>query len=459
MSMSQTRPFDIAYFKKKEHYLEVINQFAITLLKAKTVDDILWSVAKNAIAKLGYTDCVIYLYDKNKKVLVQKAAHGKKNPRALDILNPITLKIGEGIVGSVAKSKIGEIISDTNKDNRYLVDGLKALSEITVPIIHNGKIIGIIDSEHSEKNFFPPDDLKILTTIASMTASKLAQAFYEENLLSYQNDLKELVHIKTLKLNKTLKELEQQKLEVTDSINYAKRIQKAVLRTRSSAKEVLPNYFFYYKPKDIISGDFYLSEKIDDKIILAVVDSTGHGVPGGIISMICHNCIKRAIKRVGLNDAANVLNETRDIIIETFDGSKEEIKDGMDISFCILDLKNLELQYAGANISLYYIQNNKLHIVKPDKQPVGKHIQMLPFTNHKIKLKKNDTIYMFTDGISDQFGGRHGKKFKQKQLREFILSNYTLDLKMQSQLIETAFEKWKGKHPQVDDVCIVGVKI
>ena len=457
--MPQEKPFDIAYFKKKEHYLEVINQFAITLLETKTVDDIVWTVAKNAIAQFGYIDCVIYLYDEENELLIQKAAHGPKNPINLDILNPITIKIGEGIVGYVAQTKKGEIIADTSKDPRYILDGKTGLSEIAVPIVHNKKIIGVIDSEHPERNFFPADDLKILTTIASMTAAKLTQAFYDQQIQTYQEDLKELVRVKTNELNKTLEELRAQKLDITDSINYAKRIQKAVLKSRISAKDLLPNSFFFYKPKDIISGDFYLAEKVNDKIILGIADCTGHGVPGGIVSMICHSSIKHSIKNVGIEDAAKILDETRSIIIETFDGSKEEIKDGMDIALCILDIKTNELQFAGANINLYYIKNEKLHVVKPDKQPVGKHLQMLPFTNHKIYLAKGDSIYMFTDGFSDQFGGLDGKKFKQKQLRELILSNYTLDLKTQSKIIENTFETWKGRCPQVDDVCILGVRL
>jgi serine phosphatase RsbU (regulator of sigma subunit) len=457
--MNTDSNFDIAYFKKKEHYLEVINQFAITLLDAKSVDDILWTVAKNAIAQLGYIDCVIYLYDEKQEVLIQKAAHGPKNPIDLAILNPIAIKLGEGIVGWVAKTKKGEIVADTTKDSRYILDGQTGLSEIAVPIIHNNKIIGVIDSEHTDKDFFPADDLKILTTIASMTAAKLVQAFYDQKLQDYQNDLKELVHIKTLELNKTLEELRAQKLEVTDSINYAKRIQKAVLKSRISAKELLPNSFFFYKPKDIISGDFYLAEKVGDKIVLAVADCTGHGVPGGIISMICHSAIKRSIRRVGLNDAAKILDETRSLIIETFDGSKDEIKDGMDIALCVLDIKTKELHYAGANINLYYMKNDKLHLVKPNKQPVGKHIQMVPFTNHKIQLDKKDIIYLFTDGFSDQFGGVDGKKFKQKQLSDLILSNYKLNLKTQHHIIETSFENWKGNYPQVDDVCVIGVQL
>ncbi|MBI3518932.1 MAG: SpoIIE family protein phosphatase [Bacteroidetes bacterium] len=457
--MAHTTQSELEYFKKKEHYLEVINQFAITLLDAKSVDDILWAVAKNAIAQLGYIDCVIYLYDEAQEVLIQKAAHGPKNPIDLDILNPINIKIGEGIVGHVAKTQQGEIISDTSTDPRYILDGQAGLSEIAVPIIHNKKIIGVIDSEHTEKNFFPEDDLKILTTIASMTAAKLVQAFYDQKLQEYQNDLKELVHVRTKELNKTLTELKTQTLELTDSISYAQRIQKAILRHPASIKDLLPESLFIYKPKDSIGGDFYLAEKIGDKIVFAVADCTGHGVPGAIISVVCGNALKRAIREVGLHNSAKILEQTREYVIETFEGSDEDIKDGMDIALCILDPVTYQLNYAGANISLYYIQKHKLLEIKPDKQPIGNYVNKLPFTNHTLQLQQNDSVYVFTDGMPDQFGGPRGKKFNYKQLRELIHSSQHYTMHQLGELLDTTFEEWKGDLMQVDDVCVLGIKL
>jgi len=457
--MEEIKTFDIEYFKKKEHYLEVISQFATILLNTKTIDEIVWAVAKNAIAQLGYVDCVVYILDENEQFLVQKAAHGHKNPIDLNILNPIKIKIGEGIVGHVAKTKKGEIVSDTSIDSRYIFDNHNGLSEIAVPIIHNDKVIGVIDSEHPQRHFFPKDDLQILSTIASMTATKLVQAFYNEKLQEYQYDLKTLIHIKTLELNKTLSELKSQKTELTDSINYAKRIQKAVLKNPVSIKKNFPESFFYYEPKDIIAGDFYLAEKYKDKYIFAVADCTGHGVPGAIISMICHSAIKRAVRRVGIDNAANVLDETRRLIIETFDGSKDEIKDGMDIGLCVFDPVTYELDFSGANINLHYVKGDKLHVIKADKQPVSNYITMHPFSNHKIQLQKDTFIYLFTDGFADQFGGPKGKKYKNKQLRDLILQNSNNTAARQHENLKNSFENWKGKFTQVDDVCVIGIKV
>lgn len=457
--MSPKITLDIDYYKRKGHYLEVINKFATILLHAKTIDEIVWSVAKNAIAQLGYVDCVVYLLDEKEEYLIQRAAHGAKNPIDLDILNPIKIKIGVGIVGTVAKTGKGEIVTDTTLDKRYILDENMGLSEIAVPIIYQNKLIGVIDSESPEKDFFPEDDLEILTTIASMTATKLVQAQNDEKIKSYQTDLEFLVQQKTIELNKTLTELKEQTLELTDSITYAKRIQKAILRNPVAIKKILPESFFLYKPKDTIAGDFYLAEEIENKIVIAAADCTGHGVPGAIISVICDNAIKRAIRNLGLLSPAEILNQTRDYVIETFSGSDEDIKDGMDIALCIIDPATYEVNYSGANISLHYTNGNELIEIKSDKQPIGNHINKLPFTNHTIQLNKGHSIYLFTDGIPDQFGGPKGKKFKYKQLRELIQASQSLTMYKQGRAINKAFKDWKGDLAQVDDICIIGVKL
>lgn len=449
---------DLEYLKKKEHYLEVINQFATSLLKAKSIDDVAWTVAKNAIAQLGYEDCVIYLKDENSDYLIQCAAHGPKNPIALDILNPIKIKIGEGIVGHVAKTQQGEIVSDTRLDARYILDDNMRLSEIAVPIVFENQTIGVIDSEHSDINFYPKEDLDILVTIASMTATKIMQAKYNEKLQAYQYDLKELVHLKTLELNHTLNELKEQKLELTDSIKYAKRIQKAVFKSPIDIQQTLPESFFLYKPKDIIAGDFYWVECIEHYILFAVADCTGHGVPGAIVSVVCHNALKRAIRRTPSLNPALILDKTRELVIESFDGSDEEIKDGMDIALCVYNTQTRELNYAGGNINLHYLHHDKLKIIKANKQPVGQYPNQIAFTNHKIKLEPGDCVYLFTDGFSDQFGGPKGKKYKYKQVKNLITETAHLQLPQQYHKIQQAFIEWKGDLQQVDDVCLVGIK-
>jgi len=192
---------------KKERYLEVINSFANTLLNLNTVEEIVWAVAKHAIAKMEFVDCVVYLFDDKREYLIQRAAHGKKNPVDFNIHNPIKLKLNQGIVGYIAHTGIGEINNNTEKENKYILDNTVGLSEITVPILSNGKVIGVIDSEHPDKNHFTVEDLETMTTIASMTSSKLTQAYAKEKLHKQQGELEKQVNEKTKELNKLVERL------------------------------------------------------------------------------------------------------------------------------------------------------------------------------------------------------------------------------------------------------------
>ncbi|HIO73260.1 MAG TPA: GAF domain-containing protein [Flavobacteriales bacterium] len=195
-------------------HLDVINNFATLIQLGKDVDDVVWSVAKNAVAELGYVDCVIYLLDEEQQLLIQRAAHGNKNPEQHKILEPIIIKVGEGVVGIVAATAKGEIVNDTSKDSRYILDDEPRLSEIAVPMVHNGKVIGIIDSEHPEKNFFPADHLTLLYTIASITATKLVQTKYNDELKKYQSELEDLVEKRTGELSVKAQRIEEQNIEL-----------------------------------------------------------------------------------------------------------------------------------------------------------------------------------------------------------------------------------------------------
>lgn len=187
----------------KEKYLEVINAFATSLIEAETIDEILWSVTRQAIAHLDYFDCVIYLYDEKKKVLIQRAAYGPKSPKDLEILNPLAIQPGTGIVGTVFKTGIGEIVNDTSKDPRYIVDDAARLSEITIPLIYKGQVLGVLDSEHPSVNFFTEQDFKMLSTVGAMISTKIAQAKANEQVKKYQINLERLVQRKTRQLEES----------------------------------------------------------------------------------------------------------------------------------------------------------------------------------------------------------------------------------------------------------------
>ncbi len=253
--------------------------------------------------------------------------------------------------------------------------------------------------------------------------------------------------------------IEERNREVRDSITYAKRIQTAILPSDKLVKEFLSDSFILFKPKDIVSGDFYWMEKIGEKIFYAVVDCTGHGVPGAMVSVVGHNALNRTIKEFGLTEPAAILDKLTELVEETFEKSESEVKDGMDISLCCLDLNMNQLKWAGANNPIWIHSKGEIQEIKADKQPIGKFDYRKPFTGHTIELEKGDTIYIFTDGFADQFGGDKGKKFKYQQLKSFILTLQNKKMDEQKEILNNRFESWRGELEQVDDVCLVGVRV
>ncbi|MBL4593611.1 MAG: tetratricopeptide repeat protein [Flavobacteriales bacterium] len=271
---------------------------------------------------------------------------------------------------------------------------------------------------------------------------------------AYQQKKKDNLLIHNQKL-----EVEEKNKEITDSITYAKRIQEAILPSTSELDKYLKNGFVLFKPKDIVAGDFYWLEVINDVVYYAAADCTGHGVPGAMVSVVCHGALNRAVREFKLTEPAQILDKVRELVIETFKTSKDDVKDGMDIALCALNFKTNLLNFSGANNSLYIISNGKVDEIKADKQPIGRYVTSEPFTNHQIQLNKGDSIYVFTDGYADQFGGPKGKKFKYEPFRTMLLNNQDKDMNEQKELLDTQFEKWKGDLEQVDDVCVIGVKI
>lgn len=274
--------------------------------------------------------------------------------------------------------------------------------------------------------------------------------------------------------------VEEKSKEISDSIEYAQRIQQAILPPTRLMKKYLKNVFVLFNPKDIVSGDFYWLERSGDKILYAVADCTGHGVPGAMVSVVCNNALNRAVREYKITEPGPLLDKVRELVIETFERSEHEVKDGMDISLCCIEYTSTGaiLNWAGANNPLYVVTKDKdkamhwplgkdlielegnfLAVISPNKQPIGKYADVSKFTTHKINLDMGDTIYSFTDGYADQFGGPNGKKFKYKPFKQLILSFYEKDLQFQQNELERSFKKWKANTEQIDDVCVIGVRI
>lgn len=208
--------------------------------------------------------------------------------------------------------------------------------------------------------------------------------------------------------------VEEKQKEILDSIAYAKRLQEAILPRIETIRGHIPDSFVLYRPKDIVAGDFYWMEVKGDKIFIAAADSTGHGVPGALVSVVCSNALNRAVNEFGILNTGKILDKTKELVLETFEKSGFDVKDGMDVSLVCINKHSMQIQWSGANNPLWYIGENGLTELKADKQPVGKSESTFPYTAHDIQDKKGEMYYLFTDGYADQFGGPRGKKFKYK---------------------------------------------
>lgn len=254
--------------------------------------------------------------------------------------------------------------------------------------------------------------------------------------------------------------IEEKQKEILSSISYAKRLQEAILPPRSLILENIPQSFIMYKPKDIVAGDFYWIEVVNkDNLLIAAADCTGHGVPGALVSVVCSNALNRTVKEFEITEPGKILDKCRELVVETFERSETEVKDGMDISLCLLNKKTKQLEWAGANNPLWIVRNSEIIVFKPNKQAIGKVDKPALYETHMVKLEKDDNIYIFTDGYADQFGGPNGKKFKHQQLVELMCTISTLPIKEQQTVLEKEFEAWRGDLEQVDDICVIGIKI
>jgi GAF domain-containing protein len=334
--------------------------------------------------------------------------------------------------------------------------GEQTESIMYVPLTVQDKKIGVISVQSFSKNAYSDYHLGILRNLAVYAAIAL------ENAQLYQNTEEE-VKKRTLVVTRQNEELEIVYKHVTDSIKYAKRIQEAVLPPDSLVKRLLPDSFILYKPKDIVSGDFYWVDQKDGRTMFAAVDCTGHGVPGAFMSIVGYNILKQAVNNNNFSTPSLILDALNEGVSETLHhgNTDSHAKDGMDLSFCTIDYKKLELEYAGAFNPLYIIRNGTLIQVKANKFPIGYFLgeEKKKFTNHVIQLQKGDCVYICTDGYADQFGGPNGKKFMANNFRELLINVHALPAEEQHKILDNTIEDWRGMLDQVDDILVIGVKI
>lgn len=320
-------------------------------------------------------------------------------------------------------------------------------------------------------------------TDLNMTVKEAIKSYFQEKKINTQNEiLEELVEKLTLQntnlealVNERTSEIQEQKniiektnKDITDSIKYAQKIQNAIFAPEKYIHDIIPNHFVLFKPKEIVSGDFFWIRQINKYVVVVAADCTGHGVPGAFMSMLGTSFLNELVTSETLNNPGEILNNLREKVKKSLHqkGKIGEQRDGMDMAFYVIDSETLELQYSGAYNSLLIIRENRnidenkeIITLKGDRQPIAIHKIEKPFTNQKFQLQKGDSIYSFSDGYVDQFGGEYGKKMKMNRFKEILLSVSGKPMKEQKQLLENYFKKWSGKYRQIDDVLVIGVKI
>lgn len=390
----------------------------------------------------------------------------------------------------------------TMQAEELMSDLYDSIGNIALSFRHYKKYIAARDSLNNEENIkkqtraemnfeFEKKQAEERTTAAAAAATA-ASELKRQKLLSYSvivglllvaaiaviifrslkisNRQKQIIEQSKEVIVEQKKKVEEKNKEIIDSITYAQRIQSAILAKEEEIKKHFPQSFLLYLPKDIVAGDFYFFETTATHIFYAAADCTGHGVPGAMVSVVCSNALTRCIREFNLCEPGKILDKARELVMDTFKKSGMDIKDGMDISLmCVKRVPHgepVEFQWAGANNPLWYIhsagQPVKLQEIKADKQPIGYCEEPKPFITHTIRLSpgsEHALFYLFTDGYPDQFGGPKGKKFKYKQVEELLVSVQHKSMPEQKDILHKTISAWKGELEQVDDICIIGVRI
>ena len=420
--------------------LGVIHEIENTILSSESSDDIIYNtlnktlevlpILRSSLALFNYDESTFYSYtakEDNEASLTDKRVFELKDFGALDELN---------------QKKKHLITNLATKKNKSLTDEILIKEGVTLclmsPLVYGNQLIGSFNVcfKTGVEN---EDSLEEYISVTNEVAQGLALAIQ-------QSKLKEEIDLK----NK----------DITSSINYAKMIQDAHIPVDLNHNNLLPNHFIYFKPKDIVNGDFYWTDQIGDDLILIVGDCTGHGVPGGFMTVIGIGLIQNIVSNEGEVEPGEILNKLNARIKDSLSSKREvQIQDGMDVSVCVINFRNRTFKYAGAKRPLVCLLDGELTVVSGDKYSIGSAYDNSVFETKVVNLKKSNQFYMFSDGYTDQFGGPDHRKFNRSRTFELIESFKGADMNEQRNFVEQAHEEWKGNKQQTDDIVFVGFDI
>ncbi len=353
------------------------------------------------------------------------------------------------------------------RKTKVITNPIKKLVE-NVDRITNGHL-------HERAEVIGNNEITRLTEKFNMMIAQLESYYYEleekvkERTIEIEKQKKEIENQrdalaeKNTQLNEAYVEIEEQKKHIMDSIYYARRIQTAILPANSLLDECFRDYFIFYLPKDIVSGDFYWMHEADNLIMVSAIDCTGHGVPGAFMSIVGFNQLNNAVNVQKARKASDILNELNKGVISTLNENVSEtsIKDGMDMALCVFDFARKKVEFAGANNPMLLIRGDETFKYKGDRLPIGAFIEnrTQEFTNNEIDLRNGDMIYMFSDGYADQFGGPDNKKFFGKRFEKLLFEIHEKPLKVQKEILYNTLKEWMGENDQVDDILVIGIRV
>ncbi|TAF64185.1 MAG: GAF domain-containing protein [Cytophagales bacterium] len=432
----------------------------------KLLEKMMLTVLENAGAERG-----LLILEENNKWLIEAIATAQNDK--VEVFNALPIEsvsgssespmLSNAIVNYVIRTRENIVLTNALEEGKFTKDlyvqKMKPKSVLCLPLINQGQLTGILYLENNLTiGAFTNDRLNILTMLSSQMAISI------ENALLYEN-LEEKVRERTAQLNEAYLEIEKKNHDITSSINYAKRIQSAMLPARERIRESLPESFIYFRPRDIVSGDFYWFSEKNDRIIITAVDCTGHGVPGAFMSLIGNELLHEIVNLRNITDAGEILTQLHKGVNNALKQSETDNKDGMDLALCVIDLEKKTLDFSGAKNPMIYIQNGEVMEFKGDKLPIGgswsKEQGERTFKTQTLHYGDTPTyVYLSSDGYEDQFGGAEGMKFMKKKFKNMLLEIHQKDMDEQRQILKDAILSWMGdKYKQLDDILVVGFKL
>lgn len=451
--------------KKTYHNIQVLSEIGQEITSTLNLEKVLDTVYEKVNSLMDATEFGIGIYNHQKQSIDFSYYYYESKRMDSDLDTWVSMDDKNRLSVWCAENKKAVFINDMQNEYTKYISNLDSYqgegkllleSVICLPLVIEEKLVGLISVQSPKKNTYTQNHLEILQTLASYVAIALDNARLYDNM---EGEIK----IRTAEIEKQKQLLEEKNIKITDSINYALRIQQAILPTQNMINDILPDSFVFFRPKDIVSGDFYWAHPIDKhQILLAAVDCTGHGVPGAFMSIMGYNLLEQIVKENKIYQPAMILDELSKLVVNSLKQTDEvgSIKEGMDIALCKINYKNYELEYAGAHNSLNLIRDGIITETKANNRTIGISLaNSAPFINHKIKLEKGDCFYIFSDGFADQKGGPGNQKFYYQPFRQLLVDIHHQSMKKQEQKLEQVIYDWKGEREQIDDMLVIGVRI